>query len=79
MNIEHKDICPFLHALNDFGYQLNKGYSRPHTYDLECYAEICYKKGQCIKVRTQKIKNMLNSTRRKQNENNNLPIMRNEK
>jgi len=48
------DICPYLHAMSDFGFaspeRKAKGYtySRPHTHDAECYASKCTSRGRCL-------------------------------
>jgi len=48
------DICPFLHAMSDFGFaspeRQKQGYtySKPHTHDAECYAEKCNRRGRCL-------------------------------
>jgi len=55
MNIMKYDICPYLHAMSDFGYARNGEktgpsgiYSRPHTNNAECYAEKCTRRGRCL-------------------------------
>ncbi|MDD2657776.1 MAG: hypothetical protein PHD04_03925 [Candidatus Pacebacteria bacterium] len=62
-SILQRDICPNLHALNDFGYARDSLhpkdlYSRSRTYEVECWAEKdgeeCGRKGQCIRVKIKK-------------------------
>jgi len=49
------DICPYLHAMSDFGFaypdpeRKREGfYSKPHTHDAECYATKCTRRGRCL-------------------------------
>lgn len=47
------DICPKLHAMNDFGYKDGtRKFGRTRTYNAECYAEKdredCTRQGKCI-------------------------------
>jgi hypothetical protein len=49
------DICSDFHGMNDFGRAEGGGFSRPRTYNGECYrrddegaAWICRRKGRCV-------------------------------
>ena len=49
------DICTYLHAMSDVGFaspeRQEKGctYSKPRTYNAECYATKCHRRGVCIR------------------------------
>lgn len=47
------EICPGFHGMNDVGHGSGPmGFSRPRTYNAECYAQIdgkkCQNKGRCV-------------------------------
>ena len=53
-NIVRWQICPYLHAMSDFGFKdvdKNTGlytYGRSHTNNAECYADKCRGRGRCL-------------------------------
>ncbi|MFA5036715.1 MAG: hypothetical protein WC479_06015 [Candidatus Izemoplasmatales bacterium] len=61
------NICPYLHAMSDFGFahegeprSVSGRYGRSHTNDAECYAECCHRRGVCLRavnIRYQKVDN----------------------
>ncbi len=48
------NICPNLHAMTDVGMAgaerstQGETYSRPHTYNAECYGNKCRRRGKCL-------------------------------
>jgi len=54
MNIERFNICPYLHAMSDFGFASTEDrrqgliYGKSHTNNAECYADICKNNGKCL-------------------------------
>lgn len=58
-------ICPDLHAMTDMGLANGERkaqgytYSLPHTYNAECYAAECTRKGHCLIAKLQTVKSPL--------------------